>query len=262
MATVLRNKMGVVKWSHIHDLVMSMCMISVFGFFVQMYDYEPDSTLQILAIAISYLIAALIVGYYIFMGCKLHALVRLSETDPQRFCHKGYLFRDDLMSITESAVHPKELYLNYLRAIRIVVIGGIVGLFNDSPNLCVGSFIIMLLVSALIYLIVKPYPENLQNMLLGLADVFVIGALIFITMIDYYTVDGPSIENLELKWGLGWATIILIIVATFLLMVEVVISIIRGNSCPQELPAEDLEKEQEKTNTSASPNSMFCKFSG
>lgn len=76
------------------------------------------------------------------------------------------------------------------------MIGGIIGIFNDSPNLCIGSFIIMLLISALIYLIVKPYPENLQNTLLGLADVFVIGALVFITVIDYYTTDDPSIENL------------------------------------------------------------------
>lgn len=71
-----------------------------------------------------------------------------------------------------------------------------IGLFNEFPNLCLGSFIVMLFISALIYLIVKPYPENLQNILLGISDIFIIVALIFIAIIDYETVDNPSMNNL------------------------------------------------------------------
>ena len=82
-------------------------MISVFGFMVQTYDYYPDSTLQILGITFSYFVVIVIGAYYVFMGYKLHKLVQMSITDPQRFCHKNYLFRDDMMSITESAIHPK-----------------------------------------------------------------------------------------------------------------------------------------------------------
>ena len=122
--------MGVIKWSHIHDFVMSVTMISIFAFMVQTYDYYPDSTLQVLGITFSYLVVVAIAAYYIFMGSKLHRLVQMSITDPQRFCHKNYLFRDDMMSITESAIHPKELYLNYLRALRIVVVGAMAGLFS------------------------------------------------------------------------------------------------------------------------------------
>lgn len=47
-----------------------------------------------------------------------------------------------------------------------------------------------------------------------------------------------------MKWGLGWGTIIMIIIGEFLLMTELVVSIIRGNSSPQELPAEDLKNEK------------------
>lgn len=41
-----------------------------------------------------------ITSYYIFMGIKLYRIVQLSVKDPNRFCDKNYLFRDNLMSIT------------------------------------------------------------------------------------------------------------------------------------------------------------------
>ena len=46
-----------------------------------------------------------------------------------------------------------------------------------------------------------------------------------------------------MKWGLGWGSIILSILGVFMLLVELVVSIIRGNNCPQELAGEDHPKD-------------------
>lgn len=89
-------------------------------------------------------------------------------------------------------MHPHELYLNYLRAIRIVFFGGILGAFNTSPMLCVASFLIVLLISALIYLLVKPYPDQLQNILLGFADIATFCGIIFVALINFQIFEDPS----------------------------------------------------------------------
>ena len=94
------------------------------------------------------------------------------------------------------------------------------GLFSDSPSICIGSFIVVLVIYALVYLGAKPYPEQLQNLLLGWSDLAIVGALIFITAIMQITEDNPSDENLEMKWGLGWGAIILGILGVFMLLVS------------------------------------------
>lgn len=86
---------------------MIFAMIIVFGFFAQMNDYSNNSVMQILGILCSYVFVGLLSVYYVLMGYKLHVIVKLSEEDPNRFCDKKYLFRDNMLSITESAIHPK-----------------------------------------------------------------------------------------------------------------------------------------------------------
>ena len=105
-------------------------MILLFGAMMQTHDYRVDSVLQIVGIVLSWLCMAALLAYYVFMGLRLRALVRMSVRDAGRFCHRGYLFRENMMSIVEAAVHPSELYLNYLRAARIVVFGTVTGLCN------------------------------------------------------------------------------------------------------------------------------------
>lgn len=96
------------KWSHTHDLVMTATMLVFFAFFAQMHDYtHTRSSIQSLAIVISYVMISCIVVYYVYMGRKLHRIVKLSESDPRNFCDRNYLFRENLMSITECAVHPR-----------------------------------------------------------------------------------------------------------------------------------------------------------
>ena len=45
------------------------------------------------------------------------------------------------------------------------------GLFSVSPMLCTGCLLAACIVSALVYLLSRPYADQLQNVLLGLADV-------------------------------------------------------------------------------------------
>ena len=239
------SKFKLLKWSHLHDLAMSMAMIISFGFFAQTYDYSTSSVLQILGIAMSYICAGVLIAYYIFMSYKLHSMVKLSLRDPRQFCEKKYLFRENMLSITESAVHPKELYLNYLRASRIVVFGAVIDLFNSSPMLCTGTIMTIMIISSLIYLLSKPYPDNIQNILLGLTDIFSSFALLFICVIHFKSVnqshgsDMDSLSYLTMKWRLGWAVIIFTIIGAFLLLAELLVSIVKGNSSPLSLTAED-----------------------
>lgn len=81
-------------------------MITFFGAMVQTKDYNSNSVIQIFGIMLSWLLMTVILAYYIYMTIKLYRIVKMSMKDPQRFCDKGYLFRDNMMSITESAVHP------------------------------------------------------------------------------------------------------------------------------------------------------------
>lgn len=46
-------------------------------------------------------------------------------------------------------------------------------------------------------------------------------------------------EYLGMKWRLGWAAIFFFVAAAFILLAELIISIIKGNSAPQRLAAED-----------------------
>lgn len=81
----------------------------------------------------------------------------------------------------------------------------------------------MLLISALVYLIVKPYPDPLQNGLLGVADLCSCGALLFVCLIFFSTVSGTAgtediEEYLRNKWRLGWVAIIFVLLTAFLLL--------------------------------------------
>lgn len=238
-------KFKLLKWSHLHDLAMTSAMIIAFGFFAQTYDYSTTSVMQIIGIVTSYICGSVLVAYYIFMSYKLHSMVKLSLHDPRQFYDKKYLFRDNMLSITESAVHPKELYLNYLRASRIIVFGAVIGLFNSSPMLCTGTIMTVMIISSLIYLLSRPYPDHLQNILLGLTDIFSSMALLLICVIHFKSVNqirNPEVDNLSyltLKWRLGWAVIIFTIIGAFLLLAELLVSIVKGNSSPLSLSAED-----------------------
>lgn len=239
------TKFKLLKWSHLHDLAMTSAMIISFGFFAQTYDYSTASVMQIIGIATSYICVSVLVAYCVFMSYKLHSMVKLSLRDPRQFCDKKYLFRDNMLSITESAVHPKELYLNYLRASRIIVFGAVVGLFHSSPMLCTGAIMTVMIISSLIYLLSRPYPDHLQNILLGLTDIFSSLALLFICVIHFKSVNqsrNPQLDNLSyltLKWRLGWAVIIFTTIGAFLLLAELLVSIVKGNSSPLSLSAED-----------------------
>lgn len=208
-------------------------MITMFAFMTQIYDYSPTSSLQILGVIVSYLVVALMLGYYIYMGYYLHELVKMSESDPRRFCDKRYLFQPWLLSITEAAVHPKELYLNYWRVGRILLVGMMSGLLGYNAGFCLGVFALGLLVSGCMYFMVKPYPDTLQNILLGSADFLLLVAIVFISLIHFNTDSHPSFANLGLKWALGWVAIIFIILGHFVTLTELVVSIIRGNNGPQ-----------------------------
>jgi hypothetical protein len=105
---------------------------------------------------------------------------------------------------------------------------------------------VVLLISALLYLITKPYPDTLQNILLGCADIFAVSALFFISLIHFQTIDKMNhIDNigyLTIKWRLGWAGIIMIIIASSLLLAELLVNIVKGNIAPLKLSAEDRKK--------------------
>ena len=112
--------------------------------------------------------------------------------------------------------------------------------------LCTSSLMVVLLISALLYLITKPYPDTLQNILLGCADIFAVSALFFISLIHFQTIDKMNhIDNigyLTIKWRLGWAGIIMIIIASSLLLAELLVNIVKGNIAPLKLSAEDRKK--------------------
>ena len=98
----------------------------------------------------------------------------------------------------------------------------------------------LLVLSALLYLVTRPYPDNLQNLLLGLADIATALGILFMSILHFVTVDGGygDVDGyLEGKWVLGWLCVIMFIVAIFLLLVELTVSIVRGNSSPQNLTA-------------------------
>lgn len=237
----LVNRLKLFRWSHTHDFVMTAAMILLYGFFAQMNDYHTKSTIQTLAIVLSYACTVLLSAYFLFMGRKLHKIVKLSTQDARQFCDRNYLFRDNLMSVTECAVHPKELYLNYLRWCRIVIFGSVLGAFTVSPMLCTATITVTLGISSLVYLITKPYPDHLQNILLGLADICTMFGLLFLSLIHFVTASADSFgqQYLFAKWILGWCSIIFFILAVFLVLIELTVSIVRGNSAPQKLTAED-----------------------
>lgn len=79
------NKFKLIKWSHIHDYIIIITMIIVFGTFAQMHDYHTGNILQILGIILSYIFAIIIVVYYSYMANKLHRMVKLSNEDPRSF---------------------------------------------------------------------------------------------------------------------------------------------------------------------------------
>ena len=162
---------------------MSITMVIFFGATAQMNNYNSESVIQILGIIFSWICMCVILAYYGYMGHKLYRIVQLSINDPQRFCDKNYLFRDNMLSITESAIHPSELYLNYIRAIRILIFGTVIGLLNHFPMFCLSFIIVVLVCSSVIYLFLKPYPDDIQNKLLGLADVFTWIGLILMAVI-------------------------------------------------------------------------------
>lgn len=214
-------------------------MIVVFGFFSQMSDYHTNSTIQSLAIVFSYICLLMIALYYLYMGLKLHRIVRMSEKDPRNFCDRNYLFRDNMMSITECAVHPRELYLNYVRAIRIVLFGAVIGIFNISPLTCAATIVLVLIISAFLYLVSRPYPDDLQNILLGASDIATALGVIFLACQQFVSTDEQRFgqDYLSKKWVLGWMAIICFLVAMFLLIIELTVSIVRGNSSPLKLTA-------------------------
>ena len=221
------------KWSHVHDLVTTSTMLVFFAFFAQTSDYLTESMEQSLAIVLSYVAGVMMVVYYWFMGRKLHRLVKLSQHDPVNFAHKAYLFRDNMMSITECATHPNELYLNYLRTARIVVFGALIGIFSTSPMYCTASIVVALAVSAFLYLFVRPYPDHLQNVLLAASDLSAAISTLMLSALHFM----PDSDSR--KWGVGWACIIGYIVSVFLLLLELAVSIVRGNSRPLKLGGED-----------------------
>lgn len=127
-----------------------------------------------------------------------------------------------MLSITEYAVHPKQLYLNYLRTSRVLLFGFILGAFSTSPMLCVGSIGMVLLISALIHLISMPYSDKIRNILIGCADLSSLLGLFFIALIHFQTVDFEKGDNIQeyllTKWRLGWTAVIFILVGAFLLL--------------------------------------------
>lgn len=51
-----------------------------------------------------------------------------------------------------------------------------------------------------------------------------------------------NIGYLTIKWRLGWAGIIMIIIASSLLLAELLVNIVKGNIAPLKLSAEDRKK--------------------
>ena len=101
-----------------------------------------------------------------------------------------------MLSITECAIHPKELYLNYVRAMRILIFGSVTGAFSTSPMQCTSTIIITLSLSAVLYLINKPYPDNLQNLLLGSSDIATCMGTLFLSIIHFVTIEhDKSLED-------------------------------------------------------------------
>ena len=122
------------------------------------------------------------------------------------------------------------------------------GLFSVSPMLCTGCLLAVCIVSALVYLLSRPYADQLQNVLLGLADICSSCGLLFISAIYFLTqqtatapiANTDEIEGyFKMKWVLGWLAIICILIGVFLLLAELLVGIVKGNSSPLKLPAED-----------------------
>ncbi len=79
-------------------------------------------------------------------------------------------------------------------------------------------------------------------MLLGLADVCSVCGLVFISAIYFVSQDiggAGGEEYFRMKWVLGWFVIIFVMVGAFLLLAQLLVSIVKGNSSPLKLPAED-----------------------
>ena len=132
-----------------------------------------------------------------------------------------------------------------MRATRIVIFGALIGLFNTSPMLCTATIFTILLISSLLYFLVRPYPDNVQNILLGASDVSSCLCLLFLSIIYFITKSNKespsdnSLSYLTSKWRLGWVSIIFVIIGAFLLIAELLVSIVKGNSTPLNLTAED-----------------------
>ena len=62
--------------------MIASATILIFGFFVQMYDYNILSSLQILGILTSFIVIIGLIVYFVYMGYRIYKIVKLSINNP------------------------------------------------------------------------------------------------------------------------------------------------------------------------------------
>jgi hypothetical protein len=164
------------------------------------------------------------------------------------------------VSFYEGITSTHESYKNYILVGKVLAWGCLAGFLWNWPNLCLAVWVILEMGFGLVYFRFMPFADDVQNYLYGVCGfVYALGMILIVVVNQCHKPESqffvPDSQQHK-KILIGYIIIVLLLICTFLLIVEMVISIIRGSLKPKKLEGENEDYNQVRTNSPNSPNSL------